>query len=106
MKARARVYCWWPTIDAEIEQTVASCDLCRHILPDPPSKTQTGVWPDKPWQRLHADFCGPLEGKMFFLVIDAHSKWLEAIQMSLTTSNNNICALRNVFATHGLPAFQ
>ena len=103
MKARARIYCWWPTIDAEIEQTVANCNICRNILPNPPSKTQTWAWPDKPWQRLHADFCGPVEGKMFLLVIDAHSKWLEAVQMSSTTSHYTICALRNIFATHGLP---
>ena len=37
-----------------------------------------------------------------FLVVDAHSKWLDA-HMSLITSARTIETLRSVFATQGLP---
>ena len=103
MKSRARGYCWWPSIDTDLESMLADCESCRTVLPAPATKTQTWVWPTKPWQRLHADFCGPIEGKMFLLVIDAHSKWLEAVPMTTTTSTQTIAALKNIFATHGLP---
>ena len=42
-------------------------------------------------------------GKEVLLVIDAHSKWLEAVPMTTTTSTQTIAALKNIFATHGLP---
>ena len=103
MKSRARGYCWWPSIDTDLESMLADCESCRTVIPAPATKTQTWVWPTKPWQRLHADFCGPIEGKMFLLVIDAHSKWLEAVPMTTTTSTQTIAALKNIFATHGLP---
>ena len=36
------------------------------------------------------------------LLIDSHSKWLEIVQTSVSTSHT-IQALRKIFATHGLP---
>lgn len=39
---------------------------------------------EKPWTRLHIDFVGPIEGMMYLIVIDSHSKWPEVIP--LTTS--------------------
>ena len=41
---------------------------------------------------------------MFLIVIDAYSKWLEVHCMKSTTSNATIEKLREIFATHGLPA--
>ena len=35
------------------------------------------VWPAKPWQGIHVDFAGPFMGKMFFIIVDTHSKWPE-----------------------------
>ena len=32
------------------------------------------VWPDAPWRRIHIDYARPFLGKMFFVVVDAHSK--------------------------------
>ena len=31
------------------------------------------VWPEAPWRRIDIDFAGPFMGKMFFVVVDAHS---------------------------------
>ncbi len=44
------------------------------------------------------------EREMFLVVIDAYSKWLEEHLMKSTTSTNTIGKLREIFATHGLPA--
>ena len=41
--------------------------------------------------------------KMFLVVFDAHSKWLEVMVFPNTTSNATIQKLRAIFATHGLP---
>ena len=41
-------------------------------------------WPTKLWQRIHLDFAGPFKGKIYFILIDSHSKWPEVFDMSLT----------------------
>ena len=40
---------------------------------------------------------------MFLVVVDAHSKWPEVIQMSTTTATNTIDALHRLFSAYGLP---
>ena len=32
--------------------------------------------------RLHLDFTGPFQGQMWFILVDAYSKWLEVAQLS------------------------
>ena len=60
-------------------------------------------WPERPWSRVHIDHAGPFQGKMFLVVVDAHSKWLEVVIVPSTTSQVTIQKLREIFATHGLP---
>jgi len=40
---------------------------------------------------------------MFFIVVNAHSKWPEVEAMSATTSEMTIEVLRSLFAHYGLP---
>ena len=49
------------------------------------------------------DFAGPYQSKMFLIVVDAHSKWPEVIQMSSTSAEQTVVVLRQLFATYGLP---
>ena len=39
---------------------------------------------------------------MILVVIDAHSKWIEAISVPSTSSISTITVLKNLFATHGI----
>ena len=39
----------------------------------------------RPWSHLHLDFAGPIDNQMIFVLIDAHSKWIDAFQMSHAT---------------------
>ena len=43
---------------------------------------------------------------MFFIIVDAHSKWLEVISMPATTAHHTIGALNTVFSHYGLPDMQ
>ena len=43
-------------------------------------------------------------GKNYLLVVDAHSKWGEVIEVSTTTSVKTIQTLRQPFARYGLPS--
>ncbi len=60
-------------------------------------------WPTRPWACLHLDYAGPVQGKMILILIDAHSKWIEAICTLNTTSAAVIEELRTLFAQFGLP---
>ena len=52
---------------------------------------------------LHVDFTGPFLGRTALILVDAHSKWLEVIQVSTPSSQQAIKAPRHIFSTHGLP---
>ena len=40
---------------------------------------------------------------MYFLAVDAHSKWLEGFELSQTTTDKTIALLRHLFALYGVP---
>lgn len=103
MKMIARSYVWWPGIDREIESVAASCAICVRERKAPPS-VPLNPWPmpSKVWSRIHCDFLGPLHGHMFMVIVDAYSKWPEAIDMNTcTTSARVISELRKIFARFG-----
>ena len=75
MKSLARSYLWWPGMDKQIERCVRECSTCQVSRKEPPVVLlQPWPWPDKPWTRIHIDYAGPMEGRMFLIVTDAHSK--------------------------------
>ena len=86
MKSLARQYVWWPKIDSDIEARVRGCSTCAVAAPDPPPTVlHPWEWPQKPWLRVHADYTGPFLGKMFLLLVDSHSKWIEVQRSSSQT---------------------
>ena len=104
MKSLARGIVWWPGIDADLEGKVKDCHECQANRKSPASAPlHPWEWPARPWARIHIDHAGPFQGKLFLVVVDAHSKWLEVVPVPNTTSETTISTLRSIFATHGLP---
>ena len=104
MKSLARMYVWWPQISQAIEEAVRSCpefQLNQAIPPTAPLHPWS--WPSRPWAQLHLDYAGPVKGKMYLVLIDAHSKWIEVFPTQTATSAAVIDELRAVFAQFGLP---
>ena len=60
-------------------------------------------WPTRPWMCIHVDYAGPFMGKMFWVVSDAHSKWLEIEMVLAATSRATVMQLRRMFAIYRLP---
>ena len=75
MKGLACSYDWWPYIDDDTEAQVKQCNQCQssHYFP-PIVPMHPWEWPEHPWVHIHIDYAGPFMGKMFLLVIDAHSR--------------------------------
>lgn len=105
MKALARGHVWWPGIDSDIEHLVKSCTGCQ-INQHAPALTplHPWEWPETPWQRVHIDYAGPFINRMFFVMVDAHSKWPEVFEMKSITATKTIDIMRQVFARNGVPA--
>ena len=60
-------------------------------------------WPCAPWSRIHIDYLGPFLGKMFLLIVDSHSKWVEVHVTTDATTATAIDKLQTTFAALGLP---
>ena len=107
MKSLARSVVWLLGPDTEFESKVKSCEACQVNSRSPPkSPLHPWEWLTRPSSYIHVDFCGPFLGKIIlFLIVDAHSKWLEMAVVSSTSSQKAILMLRQVFAVHGLPEF-
>ncbi|XP_040157579.1 uncharacterized protein K02A2.6-like [Anopheles arabiensis] len=104
MKALARSYMYWPSMDRDITEWVNSCHACQAAAKSPPSTDKTS-WPKSsaPWQRLHIDYAGPLKGEWYLILVDSFSKWPEIVQTSNTSSAATIAILRSIFARFGMP---
>lgn len=49
------------------------------------------------------DYAGPKYNHMFLVIIDAHSKWIEAYPTTNATASSTVEKLRTLFAQFGLP---
>uniref|UniRef100_H3AEI6 ribonuclease H n=1 Tax=Latimeria chalumnae TaxID=7897 RepID=H3AEI6_LATCH len=91
-KLQRQSYIWWPGIDKQIEEKAKACSSCQCIQKVPnPVPLHPWVWPSNPC------FAGPFEGRMYLVIVDAHSKWPEVCIMESTTSDRTIQVLRGLF---------
>ena len=70
-----------------------------------PNKAPRHPWeyPSRPWVRVHIDHIGPFLGKLYLLLIDTHSKWMEVRVDPSTSTEATTEKLRIIFSTHGIP---
>ena len=104
MKAIARSYVYWPLIDSDIAEMVKSYKACASAAKTQPHNAPI-PWPkcSAPWQRVHMDFAGPIDGLYFLLVIDAYSKWPEIISATRITAKATVEMLRGLCSRFGMP---
>lgn len=83
---------------------IKDCLLCQANRQDP-SKGELTSWPiaTRPWDRIHIDFLGPIQAKMYLIITDAYKEWVKVFAMSTTTSVRIEQRFREVFARFGLP---
>ena len=90
MKLLARSYMWWPRMDSNIEEVVRSCNECAAQRGLPPvAPLHSWPWANQPMKWLHIDFA-EIEGLQVLIIIDVHSKWIEAKPLHTATAATTI----------------
>lgn len=104
MKMIARERLWFPGIDVEIERVASTCERCIAARASPPKvPIENWHWPNSVFERIHIDYLGPVHNKVFLVLVDAYSKWLECIEVSNLSAVTLINKLQSVFTRFGLP---
>lgn len=103
MKAEARSTVYWPNMDQDVDQVTSNCAMC--IVNLKPKVISPLTWPsvDRPWSRLHVDYCGPIENFHYFVVIDSFTKFIDVYPCKIINSDGTIQCLRSCFANFGIP---
>ena len=103
MKAVARSHMWWPGIDKALERMAKTCSRCQAVGSTPATAPlHPWAWPSRPWQRIHIDY-GPFRDRMFFVLMNAYSKWPEVVELQSVAAAKTIKVSRQLFARYGLP---
>ena len=105
MKALARSYIWCPGLDADIEMCVKDCTTCQlHNTQPPLTRLHPWEWPGRTTHIIHIDYAGPFEGRVILIIVDAHSKYIDAHVVSAATTSATLTKLRQTFEILGLPS--
>ena len=104
-KQMVREKVWWPGIVHQVETIGKACIPCQSVADKPKAEPlRPTVMPDRPWQEVHVDLCGPFpSGESLLVCEDACARWPEVAILHSTMSATIIGHLRKIFAVHGLP---
>ena len=104
MKSLARLTCWWPELNLDLNRVAKDYSQCHHKFITQPSKWTPWPVSHEVWQRIHADYCGPFIGNYYALIIiDSYSRWPEVYFTRTPNSDFTMQALRKTFSREGIP---
>ena len=85
-----------------IVSTCFDCQIARNTQHTEPAKMTK--LPERPWETIEIDFCGPFPSKEYALVItDQYSRYPEVEFVYSTAIKPVRKKLKKIFATHGVP---
>ena len=104
-KQLLRTKVWFPGMDKLTEDRIRNCTACQAVTDErthaPLHMTEL---PKGPWQKIAADFKGPLpNGKYMLVMIDLYSRFPMVEFVSSTSAAAVIPVFDKVFAEHGIP---
>ena len=102
-RERARSCVWWSGMSNDIKMMIQKCRHCveksSKQIKEPLIPT---ILPEYPFQRVAVDLCEK-GGKMYMVVVDYYSRYIEIFPLLHTSSSSVIKGLREIFARHGIP---
>ena len=101
-RSRARTSVWWPGLSTQIGELITRCHTCAKEQPTPREPLMPSSFPARPWERVATDLYD-FQGRKYIIVVDYYSRWFDIKELSDESSHSVIKALKEVFATHGIP---
>ena len=101
-RSRANQAVWWPGLSKQIEKMVSACHTCAKVRSEPKETLMSASFPSCPWERVGVDLF-ELHGKVYIVIVDYYSRWVEYRKLTSLTSEHTIEVLKEVFATRGIP---
>ncbi|XP_055542864.1 uncharacterized protein K02A2.6-like [Wyeomyia smithii] len=104
MRSIARQYVYWSHIDEDIAKLVQTCNECASVAKiDRRTILESWPVPKKPWQRVHLDYAGPMDGWFYLILVYSFSEWPEVIRTRKITTLATVGILRGIFARFEAP---
>ena len=101
-RARARQSVWWPGISAELQEKVASCQVCSKERVQNPEPLIPSELPELPFQKVGTDLF-EWEKRTYLLLVDYYSRFIEIALLGRPNAAEVINHLKSIFARHGIP---
>ena len=102
--AKARRLFYWPGMSAEIRDYILGCSVCQETRNKNTKEPMISVEiPLRPWAKLGMDIM-EFRNKVYLVVIDYFSKWIEYEKIISKDSINVIRSTRKMFARFGFPS--
>ena len=105
-KALIREFCWFPGIDAMVNEKVKPCVSCQVVnTKDQRPDIKPHPLPEGPWMETEMDYQGPYpSGEYIFIMIDRFSKWPEMqIMKKPPDAMMTRKAMKGIFDRQGVP---
>ena len=104
-KQLLRTKVWFPLIDSLVEKKIRTCLACQAVTDDHAREPlKMTPLPNRPWEQVAIDFCGPLPSGHYLLVtVDEYSRFPVVEIVSSTSAKATISALHKTFAIFGIP---
>ena len=100
---RERETIFWPGMNAEVKELIASCETCRkYETSNQKESLMPHEVPSRPWEQIGVDLF-ELNKKEFVVTVDYFSNFWEVDRLTSTTSTAIILKLKNHFARYGCP---
>lgn len=102
-KQRAREVMYWPSMNADIEETIKNCSNCadvqRQQMKEP---LKSAPLPIFPFQRVSSDIF-EFQGSSYLIMVDSYSRFILVDKLRNLQSVTVIDAMRQTFRVHGIP---
>lgn len=102
-KLRAREIMYWPNMNSQLEDMISNCQAClTHRKANSKETLMQHDIPERAWSKIGVDLCH-YRDKIFLIVVDYYSKFIEVIELQSMTSTTVIDQLQIVFSRQGIP---
>ena len=100
---RARTSLWWPGMNSQLKQFIASCDVCNSFQRNNQKEPlMSHHIPNRPWSKVGCDIF-EWNKEHYLVFVDYYSDWIEFDHMRNQTAAETIDLMHKQFARWGLP---